>query len=383
VEVKMSRWLVASVCAAVAVIVMSPVRAVGQSPPNAGGQALTKEQQEAREKQRQLLLEVAESLKKKESATAPGAVPKNWKPARTPWGDPDLSGIYSNSDESGIPFEKPAEFEGRRLEDIAGAELTRLQEARRAATLDLASRLSEDPNPQLFWWETLNAKNSRPWLVVDPPDGKIPPQTPEAVQRAAARAEARRTSGRGPADAPEDRSLYDRCISRGLPGSMIPAIYGSSYEIVQGQGYVGIIYEMIHETRVIPTDTHPHVGKRIQTYMGDPRGHWDGNTLVVETTNFKDQTAYRGANGATLRLIERFTPIGPNTVEWSVTVDDQATWTRPWTFAMNLSKKDETQRPFEYGCHEGNYGLRNILSAARAEDRAAAAAAARQAEGGK
>jgi hypothetical protein len=376
----MSRWLRSSLCAALALSVLSSARLTGQAQPG-GAQALTKEQQEAREKQRQLLLEVAEGLKKKESATS--AVPKNWKPARTAWGDPDLSGIYSNSDENGIPFERPAEFDGRRIEDIAGAELAKLQETRRSATLDLASRLSEDPNPQLFWWETLNAKNSRPWLVIDPPDGKIPPQTPQAVQRAAARAEARRVSGRGPADAPEDRSLYDRCISRGLPGSMIPAIYGSSYEIVQGPGYVGIVYEMIHETRVIPVaiDARAHVAKRIQTYMGDPRGRWDGNTLVVETTNFKDQTAYRGAQGETLRLVERFKPIGPNTVEWAVTVDDPATWTRPWTFAMNLTKKDETQRPFEYGCHEGNYGLRNILSAARAEERAAAAA--RPAESGK
>jgi len=115
------------------------------------------------------------------------------------------------------------------------------------------------------------------------------------------------------------------------------------------------------------------VGSAIRTYMGDPRGHWDGDTLVVETTNMKDQVAYRGANGGTLRLTERFKPVGPKTVEWSITVNDPATWTRPWTFGMNLAKKDETQRPFEYACHEGNYGLRNILSAARSEDRAAAA----------
>ena len=218
--------------------------------------------------------------------------------------------------------------------------------------------------------------NSRAWLVVDPPDGKIPATTPEARSRAAARAEVRKKSGRGPADAPEDRSLYDRCISRGLPGSMMPAIYGSSYEIVQGPNFVAILYEMVHETRVIPLDGQPHVAKGIRSYMGDARGHWDGTTLVVETTNFKDQIAYRNASGETLRLVERFTPTGPASVEWSVTVDDPATWTKPWTFAMNLSKKDATQRPFEYACHEGNYGLRNILSAARAEERAKEAGAA-------
>jgi hypothetical protein len=152
---------------------------------------------------------------------------------------------------------------------------------------------------------------------------------------------------------------------------MMPAIYGSSYEIHQGPGYVAVRYEMIHETRVIPLDDHPHVGKAIRMYMGDARGHWEGDTLVVETTNFKDQAAYRGADGGTLHLIERFKPIGPESVQWSVTADDPSTWIRPWTFAMNLTRKDQSQQPFEYACHEGNYGLRNILSAARSQDKAA------------
>jgi len=328
--------------------------------------------QAVKEAERKLIKEVADGLKKRDASLFPQAeVPKNWKPARTPWGDPDLTGVYSNSDEAGIPFEKPAQFEGRRLEDITEAELNELRKTRQDATIERAVSASDDPegHPQLFWWETLNATNSRAWLVNDPPDGRIPPETPEARQRAAARTAARRQSGHGPADGPEDRSLYDRCISRGLPGSMMPAIYGSSYQIVQGQGSVAIIYEMIHETRVIPLDGRSHVGKSIRNYMGDARGHWEGNTLVVETTNFKDQTAYRGADGATLRLVERFKPVGPHTVEWSVTGNDPATWTRPWTFAMNLTKKDASQRPFEYACHEGNYGLRNILSGARADEK--------------
>jgi len=335
----------------------------------------TRDVQAIKEAERKLIKEVADGLKKRDAALFPQVdVPKNWKPARTAWGDPDLTGVYSNSDEANIPFERPAQFEGRRLEDITEAELSQLRRARQDATLERAVSASDDPegHPQLFWWETLNATNSRAWLVLDPPDGKIPPETPEARQRAAARTEARRRLGHGPADGPEDRSLYDRCISRGLPGSMMPAIYGSSYQIIQGQGSVAIIYEMIHETRVIPLDGRSHVGKSIRNYMGDARGHWEGNTLVVETTNFKDQIAYRGADGATLRLVERFKPIGPHAVEWSVTGDDPATWTRPWTFAMNLTKKDASQRPFEYACHEGNYGLRNILSGARADDKKAA-----------
>jgi hypothetical protein len=319
------------------------------------------------DQQRELIRGVADSLRSRNTlADKSVATPRNWKATRTPWGDPDISGIYTNSDESGIPFEKPAEFAGRKLEDITPAELAKLQQSRREATIENAVRLSEQPNPQLFWWETLNAKNSRAWLVQDPADGRVPPTTGEAQQRAASRARSR--AGRGAADSYEDRSLYDQCISRGLPGSMMPAIYGSSYQIHQGPGYVAIRYEMIHETRVIPLDARPHVGKSIRTYMGDARGHWEGSTLVVETTNFKDQIAYRGSDGGTLRIVERFTPAGPNTTEWSVTLDDPHTWTRPWTYAMSLTKKDQSQQPFEYACHEGNYGLRNILSAARAED---------------
>jgi hypothetical protein len=343
-------------------------RVAAQSP------ASTDDAKARKEEERALIRRVADGLKARDAA--PTATPKNWKPARTPWGDPDLTGAYSNSEESGIPFEKPAEFGNKRLEDITPAELAKLNDQHREATIDRAASATEDPHghPQLFWWENLNPQNSRAWLVSDPADGRIPPLTEDARRRAAEARARRRGNGFdvGPFDGPEDLSLYDRCISRGVPGSMMPAIYGSSYEIVQGPGYVGILYEMIHEARVIPIDASPHVGTRIATYMGDARGRWEGDTLVVETTNFKDQSAYRGANGTTLKLIERFKPVGPRTVEWSVTVDDPKTWTRPWTFGMNLTKKDESQRPFEYACHEGNYGLKNILSAARAADAAAA-----------
>jgi hypothetical protein len=226
------------------------------------------------------------------------------------------------------------------------------------------------------WWQSdLNmVKGSQAWLIVDPPDGKVPPQTQGARDRAAAVAQARRNSGRGPSDSWEDRSYYDRCITRGLPGSMMPAIYGNSYEIVQSPGYVAIVYEMIHEARIIPLDGSPHSGSAMPSYMGDARGHWEGDTLVVETKNFKDATAFRSANGATLRLIERFTRVGPETVKWSVTVDDPETWTRPWTFTMPLTM-DEGQPVLEYSCHEGNLGLANILSAARSEEAQAKKAA--------
>ena len=289
---------------------------------------------------------------------------------KTPCGDPDLRGVYTNNDESGIPFERPAEFDGKSLQDVSEAELNDLRAERAQQALERAPTLGGAPgihNP-VHWFENFDAQNSRAWLVIDPPDGHLPPLTPEGRRRAAAAAVRPNVYNTG-SDSYEERGLYDRCITRGVPGSMMPAIYGNAYEIIQGQGWVGIGYEMIHEARLIPLDGRPHASGTIRMLMGDPRGHWEGNTLVVETTNFDERSAYRGATSS-VKLIERFTRVAPDVVEWSVTVDDPHTWTRPWAFAMNLSKKDDSQRPFEYACHEGNYGLRNILSAARAEEQA-------------
>jgi hypothetical protein len=300
---------------------------------------------------------------------------KIYTPKKTAWGDPDLQGVYTNKDENGIPFERPSQLAGKNIGDVNDDELKDLIAERSKAATERAPGIggADTGAGPVHWYEHYGAKNSRAWLVVDPPEGTIPAPTAEANARNAARAAARGL--RGPADAPEDRSLYDRCITRGIPGSMTPAIYGNSYEIIQSPGWVAIRYEMIHETRLIPLDARPHVRSGIQSYMGDARGHFEGNTLVVETTNFKPATAYRGAS-ENLKLVERFTPKGPASVEWSVTANDPHTWPRPWTFAMNLSK-DATQPIFEYGCHEGNYGLRDILSGARADDAAAAKAVAR------
>jgi hypothetical protein len=297
---------------------------------------------------------------------------KAFTPPKTPWGDPDLSGIYTNKDENGIPMEKPGQFAGKSLEDVDDSEFAEVVRERNAAAPTRAIGIggAETGAGPIHWYEHYDAKNSRPWLVIDPSDGRIPPTTPEAQKRAADRAAKR--VGRGPADSYEDRSLYDQCITRGLPGSMTPAIYGNSYQIHQGQGFVAIRYEMIHETRVIPLDNHTHIGRNNHLDMGDARGHWDGETLVVETTNFKDRSVYRNANAGALKLTERFTRIATNRVKWSVTVDDPGTWMRAWTFAMPLTLNDgEPLMPYE--CHEGNYGLKNILSAARADEKAALA----------
>ena len=307
---------------------------------------------------------------------APRTAEKKWTPPKTAWGDPDLQGSFTNVSENGTPLERPDQFSGRRLDDIKGEELAAIKQAAQKRTIE---NFQGPLHALEGWWQPdLNmVKGSQAWLIVDPPDGKIPPLTPEARERTAERAEARRNSGRGLADSWEDRSLYDRCITRGLPGSMMPAIYGNSYQIVQAPGYVAITYEMIHETRIIPLDARPHAGANIRSYMGDARGRWVGDTLVVETTNFRNEGIYRGANYATLRLIERFTRVGPDTVKWAVTVDDPATWTKPWTFSMPLTREG-TQPVLEYSCHEGNLGLRNILSGARAEEKKAEEEAAKK-----
>jgi hypothetical protein len=306
----------------------------------------------------------------------PPAAAKAYAPPRTPWGDPDLQGTFTNKDENGIPLERPSQFEGRKIDDVSGSELAALVKQRNQASEATAAGIggAETGAGPIHWYEYYGAKNSRPWLLVEPADGRIPPVTPEASARLAAITAGFRAHG--DADAAEIRSLYDRCITRGVPGSMMPVIYGNSYQIIQSPGYVAIRYEMIHETRIIPLDGRSHVGNGVRTYMGDARGRWEGGTLVVETTNFNGKNAADVAGygspdrGATpdLRIIERFKPLSQGAIEWSVTFNDAATWTRPWTFAMTLTK-DESQPVFEYACHEGNYGLTGILSAARAAEK--------------
>ena len=299
------------------------------------------------------------------TASAPGR--KTYSAPRTPWGDPDLQGAYTNSAESLTPMERPDTLSGKRVDEFTPEELDQLAQQRNEAREE-ADRQRWELRSPLHWFENLGVKGSRAWLVVDPADGRIPPQTPEARKRLAALAEARR--GRGEYDSWDDRSLYDRCITRGVPGSMMPAIYGNAYDITQGPGVVVIRYEMVHEARVIPLDRTPHAAGAIRSYMGDARGHFDGDALVVDTTNFTDRVSYRGSS-RDLRLVERFAPVAAGVVVWSVTFDDPSTWTRPWTFAMNLTRVPAEQGPFEYACHEGNYAMRNLLSSARAAERAA------------
>jgi hypothetical protein len=299
---------------------------------------------------------------------------KPYVPPKTPWGDPDIQGNYTNKYEQGTPFERPAELEGKTLADIQGKDLADLVQKRQQRAIENAPFLSGDPTgtiagPMEFRDIYEVSKASRPWFVSDPPDGKIPPMTPEARQRIAARRPTGSSFSNGVYDSYESLSLYDRCITRGYPSSMLPAIYGDSYQIIQGQGFVAIRIEMIHETRIIPLGNQPHVSKGVALDMGDARGHFEGNTLVVETTNFRDRTIYRNGNAATFKLVERFTPTSKKTLEWTVTVDDPATWTKPWSFSMPLTVNDD-EPLYEYACHEGNYAIKNILSGSRLADAA-------------
>ena len=293
---------------------------------------------------------------------------------RTPWGDPDLQGYYTNKYEYGTPLERPAAFTGKRVDQVSAEELADLMKKRQQEALDRAPFFGGDPEGKIGNSAEFRdiyevTKGSRAWLVIDPPDGKIPAVLPGA--RARAQAAVRPGSfGAGPFNGPEDFSLWERCITRGLPGSMLPGVYGNSYQIVQAPGLVVIRYEMIHEARVISVDARPSLSNALRFDMGSARGHWEGDTLVVETTNFRQRSAYRNASADTLRLIERFRRTSADRVEWSVTVDDASTWAAPWTFSMPLTRNDDEAVEL-YECHEGNHAIFNILSAARSAEREA------------
>jgi len=286
--------------------------------------------------------------------------PEPYATPRTPWGDPDLEGIWTSNRAHGIPLERPRDA----AEDEA---LTPEEAAARRERGTLGSIWGYERE----WRDTtLGYVDSAPLtqvaMIVDPPDGRIPPMTPEAQARGGRGFGG--GGGGGPAG-PEDLSTYVRCITQGLPDLMMPTIYNNGLQIVQGPGYVAIQKEMIHETRIIPTDGRPHLGPNLTQWLGDSRGHWEGDTLVVEVTNFNGRADYRGS-GTTLRLIERYTRIGPNTLVYEFTVDDPATWTRPWTAMFPFDLDDAQYELVEYACHEGNYAMRNILSAARAREAA-------------
>ena len=326
------------------------------------------------------------------TATAQTKAPgRNWTPPRTVWGDPDLQGVWTSDDSIGVPFERPKRYANRKL-------LTDEEYADRAKENDLISTsIQAGVNPKVGYWVQHEGADAEPYssnwyeharrtsrqtsLIVDPEDGHFPALTQQGMfERVAEIAAAKK---RPRPESWEDISMYGRCITRGVLGSMFPVIYGNGTEILQSPGLVAIRYEMIHETRIIPIDPpnnpHPHVSAKIRTYMGDPRGHWEGNTLVVETTNFIGRRLGIGADGSgikyseDLRLVERFTRMNDQAIQYEVKVYDPKTFTASWSVAFPITYEPGYQI-FEYACHEGNYSMSNTLSAARAEERDEAAA---------
>jgi hypothetical protein len=306
-----------------------------------------------------------------------------WTAPKTAWGDPDLQGVYTTDDLNGIPLQRPAKYGTRRF-------LTEQELADRAKDVgELESTIQTGNRPTKGFWagqkgvdaaavpaqwvEFARHASELTSLVVDPPNGQIPPLTPDGEKR---RAAAPNYFNMRPASW-EDLSSYDRCITRGVTGSFFPSIYGNGSQILQTPGLVAIRYEMIHETRLIPLDGSPHASSGLRSYMGDPRGHFEGNTLVVETTNFIGGKVAVGnvPYSEDLKLVERFTRIDANTIDYQVTVDDLKTFTAPWTVEFPI-RHEPGYQIFEYACHEGNHAMHNRLSAARALEKQDAAKAA-------
>jgi hypothetical protein len=302
-------------------------------------------------------------------AAKPGST-KNWTAPRTPDGQPDLQGIWSNA--TITPLERPDDLAGKTaLTEKEAAEyekevVKRTNVDRREGIVGTEADVARAYNN--FWYDrgTKTVGTRRTSLIIDPPDGKIPQLTPEAQQRVADR-DSRRVR---PAEGPEDRSLSERCILWQTAGPpMLPSGYNNNYQIVQSRDYVTIFNEMIHDTRIIPLDGRPHLPQNVRLWMGDPRGHWEGDTLVIDTTNFTEKTAFRGASEK-MHLVERFTRVDAETLLYSFTVDDPSAFAKPWT--AELTSTRAAGPIFEYACHEGNYGMTGLLRGARADEKKAA-----------
>jgi len=289
---------------------------------------------------------------------------------KTPWGEPDLQGVWSSDDNDGIPMSRPTQF-GNRLYQ------TEQELSERADRIQRGVRRAENEATSTFRGDFGRRAFPQTSLIVDPADGRLPAYTAEGQKRPMPRG----TYGNGPLDWTTDFSLYERCITRGILGSSLRVIYGNGQRIVQAPGMVAMTYEMVHDTRVIYTDGRPHIGQAIRQYLGDSRAHWEGDELVVETTNLTDQTAI-GVNGngnrhsTQMKITERFKRIADDMVQYQATIDDPVTYVRPFTISYPLTPLDGG-RLLPYDCHEGNFALKQALGGERAEDAALAADRAR------
>jgi hypothetical protein len=299
-------------------------------------------------------------------AHAAARIDPSWAPPRTPWGHPDLQGIWTTDDMRGVPQQRPEEFGTRQyLTDAEFAErATRREGARETQDRGASGTFRNEEGTRTFGYTS---------LVIDPPDGRIPP----VVEAARERRSTPGSFGLGPFNTMADFSLYDRCITRGVVGSFSPAVYGNGARIVQTPDAVAISYEMVHDTRIIPLDGRPPLSANIHLYMGDSRARFEGNTLVIESANFTDKTAIGGVrHSAELKLTERFTRIDPQMIDYEIRVEDPLTWERPWTMRMTITEQPGYEI-YEYSCHEGNLAMRHALMGERAYEKAAAEAAAK------
>ena len=296
--------------------------------------------------------------------------PAGYVVPKTPWGDPDLNGVWPDIDMVRVPVQRAPQY-GTRL-FMTADEHAELLKREQAQIVRMANDGAGGATGAPGWWVEWGKSQLQTSLVVDPPDGRMPPLTPEGQART--QRAPRGTMAGVPLSGPEDFTYWERCISRGALGSTLPVLYNSGVDITQGPGYVAIRYEMVHDLRIIPIDRRPHLSPKIAQYMGDARARWEADTLVVETTNFTDKIGVGLSGGGTpnstaMRLIERFTRVSKDRIRYEATVDDPRTWTGPWTVAFPLTRTPEYGM-FEYACHEGNHGLINALSGSRAEERA-------------
>ena len=289
-----------------------------------------------------------------------------WSPPQTAWGDPDLQGVWTNA--TTTPLQRPNDLGDKEV--LTGEEW---------ASRNAISGLSDDRRSEIegdvgfyndFWLEQ-GQLNERTSLIIDPPNGKLPALTPEEQERAAALQQDRMANYLSPGTW-TDLNVYDRCITRGLPGVMLPGFYNHNYHILQTPDYVAIQVEMIHDTRIIPLDGRPQLRRSIRQWLGDARGHWEGTTLVVETTNVTEKVRDRGFTvfgaGGDLRLVERFTRVGADAIDYQFTVHDASAFTEPWTASIPMRALEGNL--FEYACHEGNYAIANVLRGTRTKEAA-------------
>ena len=298
------------------------------------------------------------------AGVAAAAAANDWSAPRTPWGHPDLQGIWTTDDEISVPVERPETLSAR---SELTEEETASRTAQREAGLERGSGQTGDGPPH--WYETAAQASTRASFVVDPPDGHIP------YTDAGRREWDNRNMGsfkEEPFDGPEDLDLRDRCITRGLPNTYFPSAYNNGFQIIQHTDHVAILYERLHEHRLIPIDGRQHLDASVRQWFGDSRGWWEGDTLVVETTNYTDQVNFRGSREG-LRLVERFTRTGPGSIQVEFTASDPEAWSRDWTVLVNARTDENYWQIFEYACHEANYGMFNMLSGSRAQEAKAAA----------